>query len=94
MPYKRPLGPKDLINKTEFIYDEAYDAYLCPNNQLLEYKRTDSDGYRLYMSDSSVCKNCPLLSVCTKSQTQTKMVTRHIWQDELDIVEDLVLLIR
>ncbi|TDM05126.1 IS1182 family transposase [Macrococcus lamae] len=89
MPYKRPVGPKDLMNKNEFVYDEVYDVYICPNNQLLEYRRTDAEGYRLYMSNPQMCRECPLLNVCTKSQNHTKVVTRHIWQDELDIAEDL-----
>ncbi|MBC9875714.1 IS5/IS1182 family transposase, partial [Macrococcus bohemicus] len=37
MPYKRPMGPKDLMNKNEFLYDEYYDCYICPNNQMLKY---------------------------------------------------------
>jgi len=89
MPYKHPMGPKDLMNKNEFIYDEYYDCYICPNNQMLKYQRTDSDGYRLYISNPNKCKDCPLLNKCTKSKEQKKIVTRHIWQQYLDIVDDL-----
>lgn len=89
MPYKRPGGPKDLMNKNEFIYDEIFDTYICPNDQQLKYKRTDKDGYRLYFSNPSLCKDCPLLETCTKSKNHTKVVTRHIWQNELDIADDL-----
>lgn len=89
MPYKRPMGPKDLMNKNEFIYDECYDCYICPNDQMLNYQRTDSDGYRLYTSNPNECRNCPLLKKCTKNKEQKKIVTRHIWQKYLDIVDDL-----
>ncbi|QIH76857.1 IS1182 family transposase [Macrococcoides canis] len=89
MPYKRPLGPKDLMNKNQFLYDEHFDVYICPNDQFLNYKRIDRDGYKLYFSNPNKCKDCPLLKQCTKSENHTKVITRHIWQENLDIVDDL-----
>lgn len=72
MPYTRPRGSKDLLKKSEYVYDEYYDVYLCPGGSELTYRRTDKDGYRLYMSDPMKCKECPLLSQCTKSQGKQK----------------------
>lgn len=89
MPYKRVAVPKGFFRKSEFVYDEYYDAYICPNNQVLKYSTTNRDGYREYKSCKSVCETCPYLSQCTKSAQHQKIVTRHIWQEYLDICEDI-----
>lgn len=47
-------------------------------------------GYRLYVSDASTCRDCLLLSKCTESKDAIKQIRRHVWQDDLDIVEDLM----
>lgn len=53
-----------------FRYDKAKDQYECErgNKALLPYKRTltDSKGYtkRIYRSDNSKCKDCPLRTTC------------------------------
>ena len=33
-PYTRPRGKKGKLSPKEFIYEEYYDCYLCPENQL------------------------------------------------------------
>ncbi|WP_420907985.1 transposase [Macrococcus armenti] len=57
--------------------------------EFFNYKRIDRDGYKLYFSNSNKCKDCPLLKQCTKSENHTKIITRHIWQENLDVVDDL-----
>lgn len=53
-----------------FWYNEEKDQYECErgNNAVLPYKRTltDSKGYtkRIYRSDNSKCKDCPLRTSC------------------------------
>ncbi|SPT78297.1 transposase [Niallia circulans] len=89
MPYKRPMTPKGYIRKNEFVYDEYYDCFLCPQNQVLSYRTTNREGYREYVSDPRICETCPLLAQCTKSQNHQKLVLRHIWQDALDEAEHL-----
>ncbi|MGN2340616.1 transposase, partial [Streptococcus dysgalactiae] len=32
---------------------------------------------------------CPLLSVCTQSKTHQKVITRHLWKDDLEVCEDI-----
>ena len=32
------------------VYDEYYDCYICPNNQVLSYRTTNHDGYCEYKS--------------------------------------------
>ncbi|MFB4261993.1 transposase, partial [Shouchella clausii] len=75
--------------KNEFVYDEYYDCFLCPQNQVLSYRTTNREGYREYVSDPRICETCPLLAQCTKSQNHQKLVLRHIWQDALDEAEHL-----
>lgn len=88
MPYKRPMTKKGYLYKNEYVYDEYYDCYICPNNKTLEYSTTNREGYREYKSDSEECKNCPYLEQCTNSKNKTKVIVRHIWQDYIDRVED------
>lgn len=88
-PYKRPMTKKGFISKRQYIYDEYYDAYLCPGNQLIEYSTTNRKGYREYKSDSQICQSCPHLDVCTHSKNSVKVITRHVWEDYLDHCENL-----
>ena len=81
MPYKRPMTGKGLFKKSEYVYDEYYDCYICPNNETLEYSTTDKKGYKLYKSNTEKCKGCPLKEQCTKSKNNQKVVTRHIWEE-------------
>ena len=50
-PYTRPRGKKGKLRPKDFIYDDYYDCYLCPENQVLAYSTTNHDGYREYKSD-------------------------------------------
>ena len=36
-PYKRPMTKEGFFKKYEYAYDEYYDCYICPNNQVLNY---------------------------------------------------------
>ena len=89
MPYKRPMTKKGFFRKSEYVYDEHYDCYICPNDQILSYRTTNRDGYREYKSDPKVCESCPYLSQCTKSKLHQKTVVRHVWEDYLEQCEDI-----
>jgi len=88
-PYKAPMTKKGFFRKHEYVYDEYYDCYLCPANQVLTYSTTNREGYREYKSDGNLCAHCPYLAQCTESQNHVKVVTRHIWQEYVDICEDI-----
>ena len=88
-PYKRPQTKDGFFKKYEYIYDEYYDRYICPNDKILNYSTTNRDGYREYKSCSSDCANCPYLHKCTESANHVKVVTRHIWEKYIEICEDL-----
>ena len=88
-PYKRPQTKDGFFKKYEYVYDEYYDCYICPNNKILSYSTTNREGYREYKSCSSDCANCPFLHQCTESKDKVKVVTRHIWENYIEICEDL-----
>ena len=89
LPYKRPMTKDGFFKKYEYTYYECYDCYICPNNQVLEYRTTNRDGYREYKSCGTSCAECPYLSQCTESRDHVKTVTRHIWEPYMDICEDI-----
>ena len=89
LPYTRPKTKEGFFRKHEYIYDEYLNAYICPNNQLLEYTTTTKEGYRQYKSKPVVCANCPFLSQCTESKNCTKLIQRHIWEGYVEEAEHL-----
>lgn len=88
MPYKRPMTKKGFFKKREFEYIEDANCYICPNNTVLKYVTTDRQGYHSYKSEPKKCKNCPLRQKCTKSKNHQKIVTRHIWENYKEQVEE------
>ena len=88
-PYKRPQTKDGFFKKYEYVYDEHYDCYICPNDRILHYSTTNREGYREYKSCSKECEKCPYLSKCTESKNHVKIVTRHIWEDYIEICEDI-----
>lgn len=88
-PYKRPMTKEGYFKKYEYVYDEYYDCYICPNNQVLTYSTTNREGYREYKSCGYICEHCPYISQCTNSQNHVKLITRHIWEPYIEICEDI-----
>lgn len=89
LPYKRPMTKEGFFKKYEYVYDEYYDCYLCPNHQVLTYRTTNRDGYREYKSCTTICAQCPYLCQCTQSRDHVKTVTRHIWEPYMELCEDI-----
>lgn len=89
VPYKRPMTKKGFFKKSDYVYDEYYDVYLCPNHQLLKYCTTNRAGYREYKSDPKKCADCPYKNQCTESSNDTRVVTRHVWEEALEQAEEI-----
>ena len=89
MPYKRPMTKEGYFKKNEYVYDEFFDCYLCPNHQVLHYTTTNRKGYREYKSNWMVCQSCPYLENCTNSKDNVKVMTRHVWENYMEQVEDI-----
>ena len=77
---------KGMLGKWRFKYVWNLDAYLCPGDHLLRYTTTNREGYREYKSSPAVCKTCPMLEICTKAKNKQKVIQRHVWQDDKDLV--------
>lgn len=85
--YNRPRGKKGKFRKREYHFDHTQNYYICPANEKLVYRTTTRTGYREYVSDAKVCSQCGLLDKCTQSQNKQKVITRHIWQDYKDEID-------
>lgn len=88
MPYIQPKTADDHHEWWKYVYDEYYDCVICPEYKVLHYATTNRDGYREYKSRSYICEKCPSREKCTTSHDCTKVVTRHIWQDYIELAED------
>lgn len=88
-PYKRPMTRDGFFKKYEYVYDEYYDCYICPNNKTLKYSTTNREGYREYKSCGVSCSNCPYLAHCTESRDHVKVITRHIWEGYMEQCEEI-----
>lgn len=84
--YRRPTHRKGYFYKREYQYDPVHDHYTCPHNHNLIYKTTDRNGYRHYKSDASVCIGCPDRERCTSDKKAIKTVTRHVWKDHKETI--------
>lgn len=84
IPYKAPMTKEGFFKKYEYTYDEHYDCYICPENQILTYSTTNRDGYKEYKSNPKICKDCKSLKKCTNSKNTQKLVTRHVWAEYLE----------
>ncbi len=71
------------------MYDEYYDCYICPNNEILKYSTNNRDGYREYKSDKRKCAKCEYIEKCTHSKEKTKVINRHIWENYMEQLEDI-----
>ncbi|WP_410747494.1 transposase, partial [Clostridium neonatale] len=87
--YKRPMTKQGFFKKYDYAYDEYYDCYICPNNQILKYSTTNRDGYKEYKSNKKTCDNCPFLNQCTQSKNHVKVICRHVWEEYMEQVEDI-----
>ncbi len=88
-PYKSPMTKAGFFKKYEYAYDEYFDCVLCPENQILKYSTTNRDGYREYKSNPKICAKCPSRHQCTQSKNHEKVFTRHVWQDYIEMAEDI-----
>jgi transposase len=88
-PYTRPRTKEGYLRKHDYVYDEHYDCYLCPEGQVLKYSTTTKEGYRQYKSDPRICSSCPLLVQCTQSKNHQKLIQRHVWEEYLEEADHL-----
>lgn len=73
----------------KYVYDEYFDDVICPEFRALHYATTNREGYREYKSRPYLCKDCPTRQMCTENAKCEKTVTRHVWQDFVELTEDV-----
>jgi transposase len=89
LPYTKYTGKKDGYRPWDYEYDPANDQYICPQGSILRHTTTNKDGKRTYRSTPKDCKNCPCKALCGANEQGQKLLTTHIWQEYLDLVEQL-----
>lgn len=89
LPYTRYKGNRDGYKPWEYQYDPAKDEYICPQGGILRHTTTNKDGKRTYRSTPQNCRHCLYKVLCGANQKGQKVLTTHIWQEYLDIVEQL-----
>ena len=70
-------------------YDPIKDVFVCPHGEELRHTTTDREGKRIYRSTPKNCLRCPSKAYCGASEKGQKLLTTHIWQEYLDIVEGI-----
>ena len=89
LPYTRYTGKQDRYKPWEYVYDPAEDTYICPHGGILRHTTTDKEGKRTYRSSPKKCRNCPFKEKCGANEKGQKVFTTHIWQEYLDLVEQI-----
>ena len=89
LPYTRYSGNKERFRPWEYSYDAKNDTYICPNGEPLRHTTTDRDGKRTYRSTPKNCVNCPHREQCGANENGQKVLQRHVWQEYLDLVEQI-----
>jgi hypothetical protein len=66
---QRPIEDSDRkISKSDFIYDEDIDCFVCPAGNTLELKSVNSDGKKVYQALKAECDACPYRARCCTSK--------------------------
>lgn len=89
IPYTRYKGKKDAYKPWAFTYDEGQDCFICPQGCRLRHTTTDKNGKRFYRSTPKDCRNCPCREACGANAKGQRTLTTHIWQEYLDLAEQL-----
>ncbi len=56
------------IKKTDFIFDEEEDSFICPAGCTLKLKRESNDGKKIYQGDKAECDVSPYKARCCSSE--------------------------
>ena len=89
LPYTRYKGKKDTYRPWDYTYDPVTDTFTCPQGESLRHTTTSRDGKRTYRSTPANCKDCPCKALCGAKENGEKSLQTHIWQEYLDLVEQL-----
>ena len=89
LPYTRKNYKEGTYRPWEYDYDPETDSFICPHGGVLRHTTTDKDGRRTYRTEPKSCKGCPYKTKCGANEKGQKVLQTHIWQEYLDIVEEI-----
>ena len=89
LPYTRKNYKEGTYRPWEYDYDLVTDSFTCPHGGILRHTTTDKDGRRTYRTEPKSCKGCPYKTKCGANEKGQKVLQTHIWQEYLDIVEEI-----
>ena len=89
LPYTRYTGNKDRYKAWEYTYAPANDTDICPCGGILRHTTPDREGKRTYRSTPAQCRNFPCKGKCGANEKGQKVYTAHIWQEYLNLVEQI-----
>ena len=89
LPYTNHHYKEGTYKPWEYEYDPKEDCFTCPQGGKLRHTTTGKDGKRTYRSNTKHCKDCPYKARCGANEKGQKLLTTHIWQEHLDLVEQL-----
>ena len=89
LPYTNHHYKEGQYHPWEYEYDPAADAFTCPHGGILRHTTTSKDGKRTYRTNPKQCKDCPFHASCGANEKGQKILQTHIWQEYLDLVEQL-----
>jgi transposase len=77
VPSQRQIAdkPPTAFDRSSFTYDERTDCYICPEGNILKYRRTEQQtGKKIYRIKRSTCLSCKHFGICTESLIGRKVV--------------------
>ncbi len=89
LPYTNHHYKEGTYRPWEYEYDSDNDRFTCPQGGILRHTTTDREGKRTYRSDPKHCRSCPYKALCGANEKGQKVLTTHIWQKYLDLVEEI-----
>ncbi len=89
LPYTQYNGKSGRYKPRQYTYDVTTDEYICPQGERLRHTTTDRNGKRTYRSRPTNCMHCPYKAKCGANEKGQKIFTAHIWQEYMDLVEQI-----
>ena len=89
LPYTRYKGKKDKFKPWDFTYDAATDSFTCPEDMNCGIRPQAKKGNGLTAAHPKSAKTVPAELFVAQIEDGQRILTTHIWQEYLDLVEHL-----
>ncbi len=81
---RKELESQGILDNT-IIYFQSDNG---PSRESRNWLDGTEDAYKEYKSFAHRCEKCELIDQCTESQAHQKLITRHIWEEYLELADD------